>query len=64
MVCDLWWTQNSVGGGGICNIKVPQERERIVFFLTYKLDVKDFGSKLKSEGRFPLMSLEPAPHTQ
>lgn len=30
MACDLWWTQNLVGGGGICNIKVPQERERIV----------------------------------
>lgn len=30
------------------------------FFLTYKLDARDFGSTLKSEERFPLISLEQA----
>lgn len=58
----MCWTQKLLGDYSIYKIK-KQQRGRELAFLTYKLDARDFGSTIKSEERFPLISMEKTPNT-
>lgn len=58
----MCWTQTLLGIYSIYKIKKQWGWRELAFFLTYKLDARDFGSTLKSEERFPLISLEQALH--